>query len=73
MDGSVARYVHLVADLINMVDWKEVKDFVGFVEALYPFMPVIIAITALNLQTSLELKFLTIEMGASVCDITRGT
>lgn len=38
VDASIARYIHLVADLIGMVAWMEVKDFVGFAEALYPFM-----------------------------------
>lgn len=40
LDGSVARYVHLVADLIDMVQWHEVKDIQGFAEVMYPFLHV---------------------------------
>jgi len=40
IDGSVARYVHLVADMIDTVEWKEVSDFRAFSEVLYPFLHV---------------------------------
>lgn len=40
IDGSVARYIHLVADLIDVVEWQEVSDFATFAEVLYPFLHV---------------------------------
>ncbi|XP_076812117.1 uncharacterized protein LOC143459041 [Clavelina lepadiformis] len=38
VDGTVARYVHLMADLVDLVSWKEVQDFHAFAEAIYPSM-----------------------------------
>nr|XP_002121447.1 uncharacterized protein LOC100177030 [Ciona intestinalis] len=38
LDGSVARYVHLIADFVESVDWKNVHDFEAFASCLYPFM-----------------------------------
>nr|XP_039262951.1 uncharacterized protein LOC120338989 [Styela clava] len=39
IDGSIARYIHLIADLIDIVQWEEVKDFAEFSQAVYPFLP----------------------------------
>ncbi|XP_033102930.1 uncharacterized protein LOC117105765 isoform X2 [Anneissia japonica] len=38
LDGAVFRYLLLVADLIDRVDWRYVEDFKGFIANIYPFL-----------------------------------
>ncbi|XP_067657515.1 myosin-11-like [Haliotis asinina] len=38
LDASCLRYVLLMCDYINIVDWKEVEDFRAFASAVYPFL-----------------------------------
>lgn len=38
LDGSCFRYLLLMADFINLVEWKEVEDFRYFAAIVYPFL-----------------------------------
>ncbi|XP_035672487.1 uncharacterized protein LOC118413296 [Branchiostoma floridae] len=38
LDASTMRYIVTVADLIEAVEWKEVRDFEAFAECIYPFL-----------------------------------
>ncbi|XP_071947755.1 uncharacterized protein [Antedon mediterranea] len=38
LDGAVFRYLLLIADLIDRVDWRYVEDFKGFIANIYPFL-----------------------------------
>jgi len=38
IEGSVFRYVHTMAGIINAVDWKNTSDFRAFCRIVYPFM-----------------------------------
>ena len=34
------RYMLLIGDFINEVDWQDVEDFKAFAEVIYPFLNV---------------------------------
>ncbi|XP_078671133.1 uncharacterized protein LOC144911182 [Branchiostoma floridae x Branchiostoma belcheri] len=38
LDASTMRYIVTVADLVEAVEWKEVRDFEAFAECIYPFL-----------------------------------
>ncbi|XP_077992401.1 uncharacterized protein LOC144446500 isoform X2 [Glandiceps talaboti] len=38
LDAAVFRYLLLIADFIDKVEWKEMADFRAFASALYPFL-----------------------------------
>ncbi|XP_066277245.1 uncharacterized protein [Branchiostoma lanceolatum] len=38
LDASTMRYIVTVADLIEAVEWKEVRDFEAFAECIYSFL-----------------------------------
>ncbi|XP_033633186.1 uncharacterized protein LOC117294776 [Asterias rubens] len=38
LDATVFRYLLLISDLIDRVDWKYVEDFKAFATAIYPFL-----------------------------------
>ncbi|KAK7494886.1 hypothetical protein BaRGS_00013765 [Batillaria attramentaria] len=38
LDASCLRYVLLIADFIELVDWVEVEDFRAFASVVYPFL-----------------------------------
>ncbi|XP_046362334.2 uncharacterized protein LOC124139364 [Haliotis rufescens] len=38
LDASCLRYVLLMCDFVNTVDWREVEDFRAFASAVYPFL-----------------------------------
>ncbi|XP_077869696.1 uncharacterized protein LOC100375393 [Saccoglossus kowalevskii] len=38
LDAGTFRYLLTIADLIDIVEWKEVADFRAFASALYPFL-----------------------------------
>ncbi|XP_064602471.1 uncharacterized protein LOC135468255 [Liolophura sinensis] len=38
LDAACLRYVLLMADFIDTVDWREVADFRAFASAVYPFL-----------------------------------
>ena len=40
LDATVFRYLLLISDLIDRVDWKYVEDFKAFATAIYPFLNV---------------------------------
>ena len=40
LDASCLRYVLLMADFIDQVDWIEVEDFRAFASVVYPFLTV---------------------------------
>ena len=39
-DGAVFRYLLLVCDVIDQVEWQRVEDFRAFAAAIYPFLNV---------------------------------
>ena len=40
LDASCLRYVLLMADFLDQVDWMEVEDFRAFASVVYPFLTV---------------------------------
>jgi len=40
LDGAVFRYLLLMGDFIDCVNWHEAKDFGAFAEVVYPFLNV---------------------------------
>ncbi|KAH9524740.1 hypothetical protein Btru_027658 [Bulinus truncatus] len=38
LDAACLRYMLLICDFINSIDWKEVEDFRAFATAVYPFL-----------------------------------
>ena len=40
MDGCVFRYLLIMVDFIETVNWRHVEDFRAFVLAVYPFLNV---------------------------------
>jgi hypothetical protein len=40
LDASCLRYVLMMADFIEQVDWQEVEDFRAFASVVYPFLTV---------------------------------
>lgn len=40
LEGSSFRYIMLLGDFIDAVEWKEVEDFRAFAAVVYPFLGV---------------------------------
>ena len=40
LDASCLRYILLMADFIDQVEWAEVEDFRAFASVVYPFLTV---------------------------------
>ena len=40
LDAAVFRYLLLMGDFIQEVDWQEVEDFRAFAAVVYPFLTV---------------------------------
>ena len=40
LDASCLRYVLMMADFVDLVDWAEVEDFRAFASLVYPFLNV---------------------------------
>lgn len=55
-DGAVFRYLLLMCDFIDQVDWSYVEDFRAFASAVYPFLNVSSSLPSLMTQIVMFIK-----------------
>ena len=53
LDGAVFRYILLMDDFIDEVEWRQVEDFRAFASVVYPFLTVSVTF---NLPCRLVIK-----------------